>query len=153
LRRRKTKQKVIFIDTIAPGNFGWHNIGSSNHGNSDLSRQVRTGVTAGDLAEYGGELVLDNDSVILETTPGKRDSVISDLESIVGQTRIIPLHNKVAKNGANAEVTIVAFVGVRIMKVNHRLVIQPAHVIEQTAIIGEGPQQTTFVHSPVQLSR
>src|SRR5436309_28520 len=57
-------------------------------------------------------------SMILQGDTGISAGVESDLQSIIGQARIIPLYSQVTGNGNNAQFTIVKFVGVTILEVN-----------------------------------
>ncbi len=96
---------------------------------------------------------------------GVSAGVESDLQSIIGQTRIIPLYSSVNGNGHNAVYTIVRFVGVTIVDVNlqgskstKHITIQPAFVLEPNTIGGgqdlpgkQPPSQ--FVVRPVALVR
>ncbi len=131
---------------LPPGNFGTVDIGSENNSTCDISRQIRYGVNADDLSYFGGELTLGADgTLILNGDTGLSAAVKDDLESIKGQPRAIPLFTSVSGNGNNSNFVVVGFAGVRIMYVKltgsmsgKKVIIQPALVIDGTAIAGDG---------------
>jgi hypothetical protein len=149
----------FFPEKDAPGNFGYLDIGiEDNNSNVELGEQLVNGITPADLAAYGGQLVLgDNGTLTLPGIPGQRDSLLSVLESMVGQTRVIPLYNSISGSGSGAEVTIVGFGGIRVMQVDRkgdgRLTVQPAFVSDNNVVIGTRPPVGRFVYAPPQLSR
>lgn len=146
---------------LPPGNFGTVDIGSSNNSTADLSRQIRYGVSAADLAYHGGQLVLgESGTLLLNGDTGLSAAIKDDLQSIIGQPRVIPLFNQVSGNGNNAMYTIVSFVGVRVMYVkltgamnSKAVIIQPAHVVTEGAITTSGSGTSYFVYQPVRLAR
>lgn len=143
------------------GNFGTVNIGPSNNSTAHLSSQIRYGVTAADLAYYGGELKLGPDgTLLLNGDTGLSAGIKDDLESIKGTPRIIPLFSQVVMNGNNAMYTIVGFGGVRILNVDltgamqkKHVTIQPAFVIDDSAISAPGSGSSYFVYEPPRLVR
>jgi Flp pilus assembly protein TadG len=151
---------------LPPGNFGTVNIGTSGGSASTLSRQILEGVDAEDLEYHGGELVLGEDGTLslggqefeLSGDPGLSASIEKALLAIKGQARIIPLFDEVSGSGNNAVFRIVGFAGIRIMDVKltgsmskKRVIIQPSHVMDDSAIAGSG--SSYFVYEPVRLSR
>jgi hypothetical protein len=84
-----------------------------------------------------------------------------ELESIYGRPRGLPLFASLSGGGGdNADFAIVAFVGIRIVNVklvsamkNKGLVIQPAFVVDATAITEPGSNGSDFVYQPVRLTR
>ena len=139
--------------TGAPGNRGTVDIGKPNNSTKDLSRQIREGITAQDIAD----LQADNRSlepgldgtIMLNGDTGMSGGIKDDLASIIGQTRIIPIFSNVTGNGNNAEFTIVQFAGVRILAVKltgkpsgRYVVIQPANVLIENGI--PAPDDTQF---------
>jgi Flp pilus assembly protein TadG len=149
--------------TGSPGNRGTVTIGCSN-GTSNLVRQIQYGLSASDLASYGGVLQLDSTgNLYLPANPGISAGTKSALASIIGQTRIIPIFSSVTGNGANAMYDIVQFVGIRVLDVNltgsmssKHLTVQPAWVYTRGAIAaassGSSNSQYTYgVYSPVWL--
>jgi Flp pilus assembly protein TadG len=147
---------------LPPGNFGTVDIGSSNNSTADLSRQIRYGISAEDLAYFGGELKLGSDgTLLLNGDTGLSAAIKDDLESIKGKPRTIPLFNKVEGPGNNSMFTVVGFAGIRIMNVKltgamskKQVVIQPAFVIDNSAISGVSSSvPRSGVSGPVRLVR
>jgi hypothetical protein len=146
---------------IAPGNFGTIDIGSSGNSTADLVRQIREGVSAEDLEYHGGELKLDDETgtLTLNGETGLSAGMADALEDIVGQPRTIALYSEVAGQGGDTvNYTIVGFAGIRILDYrlsgNEKYIkIQPAIVIDDTAIAG-GPENSSYtVFQPVVLVR
>lgn len=145
---------------LPPGNFGTVNIGPSN-GNSTahLSSQIRYGVTAADLVPYGGELKLGAGGTLsLNGDTGLSAGIKDDLVAIIGQPRVIPIFSTVAGPGNNAQYTIVGFAGIRILGVkltgsmnSKYVIIQPALVVDDSAITEEASGSSYFVYQPVRL--
>ena len=148
-------------DTAAPGNSGIVDIGSNNTHAPELRRQIAQGISPSDLDYHGGELSLDsNGELKLSGNPGLKIGVVEPpLQSIVGQSRIIPLYSEVTRQGQNATYNVVAFAGVRILEVelkggDKRVMVQPASVIIHGGIPAEDGQGSSyFVYSPVCLVR
>lgn len=147
--------------TGSPGNRGTVNISASDgNSTSTLKRQIVSGITADDLARFGGKLQFNSDGVLpLNGDTGISAGVESSLLSIKGQTRVIPIFSSVSGPGNNATYTIVEFAGVRIMDVNlsgsmssKRLIVQPAITTSKGGIPG-GNQTSHYVFSPVWLVR
>jgi Flp pilus assembly protein TadG len=151
--------------TGSPGNRGTVTVGSNN-GTSNLVRQIEYGLSASDLAPYGGKLQLDSTgNLYLPANPGISAGTKSALASIIGQTRIIPVFSSVSGNGANANYDIVEFVGIRVLDVNltgsmssKHLTVQPAWVSARGAVTGGGSsssaaQNSYGIYSPVWLVR
>ncbi len=144
---------------LPPGNFGTVDIGSANNSTADIARQIVHGVNRADLAHFGGELRLGDDGTLtLEGDTGLSASVKDDLEAILGIPRTVPLFNAVAGPGNNSVYTIVGFAGIRVMHVKltgpmsgKEVIIQPAFVIDETAVTDEGSGNSYFVYLPVQL--
>lgn len=143
-----------------PGNWGTVDIGNNNNATPDLIRQIRHGVSAADLAPYGGELVLDSStqSLKLNGDTGVSAGIKGALKSIIGEPRTIPLYSTAQGSGNTMNYEIVGFAGIRIMEVNLNggnkgVVIQPAYVVDQTAVAGDPFTQSYFVVQPVRLVR
>lgn len=140
--------------TGSPGNRGTVNIGTTNNSTSNLQRQILYGLSASDLAPYGGELRTDNGPILLAGNPGISAAIKSSLSTIIGQPRLIPIFTNLTGNGANAEYTISKFVGVRVLYVeltggNKKVVIQPAFYSSHTVIPGSVPlTQATYWTKP-----
>jgi hypothetical protein len=147
------------IDNGASGNSGTVDIGNPNNSTADLSRQIRYGINASDLAYIGGSLQLGSDgTLILNGDTGISAAIKDDLESIKGKPRSICIYSTVAGPGNNAMYTIVGFVGIRIMKVKltghpKYVTIQPAVVIDASAISGDSPNSSKYLYSNVRLVR
>lgn len=145
---------------LPPGNFGTVDIGSENNSTADISRQIRYGVSAADLAYFGGELNLGpSGHIMLNGDTGLSAAVKDDLESIKGQPRAIPLFDQVSGPGNNSYFRVVGFAGIRIMHVKltgamsqKKVVIQPALVVDDAAIPGNNGN-SRFVYHPPTLSR
>jgi hypothetical protein len=147
------------ISNGASGNFGTVDIGNPNNSTADLTRQILYGVNSSDLAYFGGALTLGPDGTVqLNGDTGISAGIKDDLEAIKGRPRTICLYSTVSGNGNNAMYTIVGFVGVRIMHVKltgnpKYVIIQPAVVVDASAIIGSTPNSSQYVYSNVRLVR
>jgi Flp pilus assembly protein TadG len=145
---------------LPPGNFGTVDIGSSNNSTADISRQIRDGVSAADLAYFGGELCLGPDGMLLlNGDTGLSAAVKDDVRAILGQPRVVPLFRCVAGPGNNSYFTIVGFAGLRVVEVelggsmsHKRLMVQPAPVVDGSALSG-GNGNSYYVYRPIMLSR
>lgn len=146
---------------LPPGNFGTVDIGSPNNSAADLARQIREGISADDLAYFGGELRLGSDGVLpLNGDTGLTASIKDDLISILGMPRAIPIFTTVSGPGNNSVFNVVGFVGIRIMNVkltgamkSKEVVIQPAYVVDDAVITAAGSGESYFVYEPVHLTR
>jgi hypothetical protein len=146
---------------LPPGNFGTVDIGNSNNSTADISRQIRTGVSAADLAYLGGELKLGADgTVLLNGDTGLSAAIKDDLTFIKGKARAIPLFSQVTGPGNNAMFTVVGFAGVRIMNVkltgamtSKNVIIQPALVMDDAALVGPATGSSYFVYQSVRIVR
>jgi hypothetical protein len=146
---------------LPPGNFGTVDIGNPNNSTADLSRQIRYGVNADDLAYFGGELKLGADGTLqLTGDTGLSAAIKDDLTSIIGQPRAIPLFSTVAGPGNNSVFTIVGFAGIRILDVkltgsmsSKKVIIQPAFIVDDAVLTGPGSGSSYFVYQPVHLVR
>jgi hypothetical protein len=147
--------------TGSPGNRGTVDIGSSNNSTNDIKRQILEGISQADLDYIGGKLEFNDDGKLyLNGDTGISAAVKAQLEQIKGQPRIIPIFSSVTGPGNNAEYTIVAFVGVRIMEVkltgsmsSKRVIVQPAQVFCRGGIPDLEAPPCEFVYSPVWLVR
>jgi Flp pilus assembly protein TadG len=145
----------------AAGNRGMVDIGSSNNSTADIARQIVYGISESDLAYFGGKLELgDDDTLDLNGDTGISAGVKDELQSIVGQTRCIPIFNDVNGPGNNAVYTICTFAGIRIMEVNltgsknnKRLIVQPAVVMIKGGIPSDDQSTSDDVFSPIFLVR
>jgi hypothetical protein len=147
------------VDNGASGNSGTVDIGSSGNSTSDLSRQIRYGISAEDLSYLGGALQLGpNGTLVLNGDTGISAAIKDDLKAIKGKPRSICIFTTVVGNGNNADYTIVGFVGIRIMKVKltghpKYVTIQPAVAIDGSAFWGDSPNSSLYLYSNVRLVR
>jgi len=146
---------------LPPGNFGTVDIGSPNNSTSVIANQILYGLTESDLAYHGGTLELGSDGTLpLNGDTGLSAQLKDPLTEIIGKPRAIPIFNQVAGNGEGAMFTVVGWVGVRIMNVkltgsmsSKRVIIQPAYLLDDSAVVSENTGQSSFVFKPVQLVR
>jgi hypothetical protein len=143
-----------------PGNFGTVDIGDPGNDAEDLWRQIREGPNAGDMAWHNGELKLDPVTGTLQLTgdTGLTVSMKAPLEEIAGHPRTLPLYSVVAEQGNEAQFTIVGFAGVRIVDFcltgeNKYILVEPAMVVDDSAVAGETDGSSYFVGQPVRLVR
>jgi Flp pilus assembly protein TadG len=92
------------------GNFGTVDLGGYDNSSAEIVRQISYGVTSEDLAEWGGEFVIENAGTE-ETVPeylngdtGLSAGMKEELASIIGETRAILLYREVVDPGNNATV-------------------------------------------------
>ncbi len=144
-------------NSMPPGNRGTVNIGTSNNGTNNLVRQILYGLSASDLAPYGGTLRFDQ-TLQLSGNPGLSAAIKSALTSIIGQPRAIPIFSAVSGPGANAVYTIPKFVGIRVLDVQltgspsqKHVTIQPAPFSDGTVISGNVPLTKDSILAPVSL--
>lgn len=148
--------------TGSPGNRGTVDIGGSNNSTNDIARQIVHGINEDDMSHFPNNKLQFNDEgkLYLNGDTGISAGVKDELASIKGQPRIIPIFRSVTGPGNNAQYTIVAFVGVRIMDVkltgsmsSKRVIIQPCNIVAKGGIPSPGQQTSKFVYSPVWLVR
>jgi hypothetical protein len=145
-----------------PGNFGTVNIPDGNNSNFDIMRQIEDGVSAEDLAPYGGELQLDPQTGTLPMTgdTGLSAAVQNALPTILGDARTILLYSDLQFQGANAVYTIVGFAGIRVVDYNltgslsnKYILVQPAVVFDHSVITTDEIGTSYYVYPPVHLTR
>ena len=146
--------------TGSPGNRGTVDIGPRNNSTNDIARQIISGISREDLMRLGAPLEFDDTGkLFLNGDTGISAGVKDELQSIIGQRRIIPIFSSVSGNGNNATYTIVKFAGVRILEVkltgrmsDKRVIVEPAPIV---ARYGKTRRNATsygdFVYSPVVL--
>jgi Flp pilus assembly protein TadG len=145
--------------TGSPGNRGTVDIGSGNNSTSDIARQILNGVNAADLSYHGGKLEFNSEGKLyLNGDTGISAGVKDELESIMGQPRIIPIFSEVNGPGNNAIYTIVRWMGIRIVDVKltgpmsqKRVTIQAAPVVGQGVIPSSTTGTSAYIYSPVVL--
>jgi Flp pilus assembly protein TadG len=151
------ESKLYPVSNGSPGNWGTVKIGVSNNGTSTLGAQIRYGITPDQLsawaATFSGQKIqfstsTNPPSLPLGGNPGISAGIKSDLDAIIGQTRLIPIYSAVTGNGNNTSYTIVKFAGVRLLASNFQgnpkyVIVQPALVNDATAVAGTPPVPET----------
>ncbi len=147
--------------TVAPGNFGTVDIGSADNSTYDVWRQILNGPNADDYSHLqNGALELDPQTgkLYLNGDTGLSASIgMHALQYVVGLPRTILLYENVQDPGNNATFTITGFAGVRVVSyrlqgVSPYVLIQPAVVVDNGAVVGD-TNASYFVGPPVQLVR
>ena len=133
--------------SLPPGNRGTVDLGSPNNSTADLKRQILDGLNDYDLSFFSGSLRFDQGPLYINGDTGISAGIKSQLNTIKGQPRAIPLFTAVAGPGNNATYTIERFVGIRIMNVkltggNKRVIVQPAPLMDPTVIAGPTTEVT-----------
>src|ERR1700730_7341077 len=143
---------------MPPGNRGTVDIGTTNNGTNNLTRQILNGLSASDLAPYGGQLLFNQVPLLLDGNPGLSAAIKAPLAAIEGQPRAIPIFSAVSGNGANAVYTIVKFVGVRVLDVKltgsptqKHVTVQPCPYTDATVVPGNVTLTKDSILAPVQL--
>ncbi len=144
---------------LPPGNRGTVDIGPANNSTADLSRQIRFGPNASDLAFFGGTVQIPTTGTLaLNGDTGLSAGIKDDLVAIWGQPRAIPIFTSVAGPGNNATYQIVKFVGIRIMSSQltgspsqKKVIVQPAPVFDGTIVRTTGALQPDSILAPLQL--
>src|SRR3984893_3942288 len=143
---------------MPPGNRGTVDIGTTNNGTNNLTRQILNGLSASDLAPYGGQLLFNQVPLLLDGNPGLSAAIKAPLTAIEGQPRAIPIFSAVSGNGANAVYTIVKFVGVRVLDVKltgsptqKHVTVQPCPYTDATVVPGNVTLTKDSILAPVQL--
>lgn len=130
-------ESVVYpVSNASAGNWGTVNIGVSNNGTSTLNAQISSGISPSQMATFTNAILKPDAStglIVLGGNPGISAGIKSALNSIVGQTRWMPIYDpsQSGGNGNNAYYTIVSFAPVRVMAVNFTgsnkyVVVQPA---------------------------
>jgi len=146
---------------LPPGNFGTVDIGPWDNSTADVARQILEGVSAEDLAYFGGRLELGDDGYIdLNGDTGISAGVKDELAAVKGRARAIPIFSEAWDPGNNATFRIVGFGGIRIMHVKltgcperKEVIVQPAYVVDDAALAGPSSGTSHFIYRPVQLVR
>ncbi len=156
-------------NNLSSGNFGMVDVGPPANGTPVYENWILNGPSPADLGYFsasngypnGFQLDPRTGSLLLKGTPGVHAAMQGDLQSIIGEARIIPLYSTVSGNGNNAQYVIVGFAGCTVVDVNLRgslsskhIAIQPSFVIDATAISGTSSSFTSqFIVKPVGLVR
>lgn len=146
--------------TGSPGNRGTVDIGSSNNSTKDIRRQILHGISQDDFDALGKELIFnDQGELSLNGDTGISAGIKAELESIIGEKRIIPIFRRVQGNGNNANYTIIAWEGIRILSVrltgpmkHKHLTIQPAPMVARGCKLSQtGDSHSEYLYSPAML--
>ena len=133
--------------SLPPGNRGTVDLGNPNNSTADLKRQILYGLNDYDLSFFSGSLRFDQGPLYINGDTGISAGIKSQLNTIKGKPRAIPLFTAVSGPGNNATYTIERFVGIRIMYVkltggNKRVIVQPAPLMDPTVIAGPTTEVT-----------
>lgn len=147
--------------TGAPGNRGTVDIGSASNSTADISRQIVHGVSRADLTAFGKPLQLSSEGTLsVNGDTGISAGVKDELQSIIGQTRVVPVFSTVSGNGNNAVYTVVKWVGIRILAVdltgspaNKKVIAEPATIVSRFVTVSDTIGSSDGVFSPVLLTR
>jgi hypothetical protein len=149
----------FYPNRTTAGNFGTVNIGNAANSTSELIDQIVNGVSEADAAMHGGKIGVGSYSGDPGISAGMKDG----LAAILGQPRTVMLYDTVTGTGATTEYNVVGFAGVRIMsywvtettdeevKKGFRVVLQPAAVVDDSAV--SGPGQNAGVYQPTVLTK
>jgi hypothetical protein len=142
--------------SLTPGNRGTVDIGSPNNSTADLSRQIRYGVNAADLAYFGGSIDINGGPMNLNGDTGISAGIKDDLASIIGKPRVIPIFESVTCPGNNATFRIVKWVGIRLMYVKltgggKKVIAQPAPIMSRWGIPATTSNHSDYVFTKPRL--
>ena len=145
--------------SLPSGNRGTVDIGSPNNSTADLSRQIRFGVNAADLAYFGGRIQIPANGLLpLNGDTGLSAGIKDDLAAIIGQPRAIPVFRSVSGPGNNATYQICKFVGIRILYVKltgspsqKQVIVQPAPVFDGTITSTPGVMRPDSIMASLKL--
>lgn len=134
-------------NSLPPGNRGTVDLGAPNNSTNDLKRQILYGLHATDFSYFpDNRISVEDGPIFIQGDTGISAGMGSELESIVGQTRAIPVFLNVYGNGNNAMYEVVKFVGIRVMsaKLNgspahRRLIVQPANLYMPSGVSSDQP--------------
>ncbi len=154
----------VYPNSNSPGNFGLISIGAPATSTPSFRNWIDNGASPSDLSYFGsdGLQATPSNPATMAGGPGLKSTLVSDLASVVGQPREVPLFSSVSGNGANTQYTVVGFAGVTIVSAtgsghNIQVVVQPTTVIDPTAVsnsnYGASGSSFIYTYSPVQLVR
>jgi Flp pilus assembly protein TadG len=148
----------------SPGNFGLISLQNAN-ATSDLtySNWIVNGPSASDLSSFGssGLQATPSSPTTMFGGPGLQTSLVSDLASIIGQARIVPLFSVYSGSGSNTQYTVVGFAGVTVVSAtgsgnNINIVLQPSIITNANATVSSSGTATGTTHvyqtSPITLT-
>ncbi|HEV7282067.1 MAG TPA: pilus assembly protein TadG-related protein [Pirellulaceae bacterium] len=140
----------FFPIETSKGNFGSIDLGGSNNATPDLKRQIVHGVNEQDLADFGGEFVLDDTgSLYVNGDTGLSLAVEPDMQAILGEPRLMPLYASYEGTGNRTMYRIVGFAGIRLMEVQLKggdkfILAQPAIVNDPSVVTGSAGTQSDY---------
>jgi hypothetical protein len=149
----------------SPGNFGLINLRLTNPANDTptFSNWILNGPSEWDMQTFGssGMQATPDAPLTLKGGPGLKSSLQPDLQSIVGQSRIVLLYSSYSGNGNNTTYQVTGFAGVTVVKAsgkgtNLEVTLQPMTVINANATVKAGTQTfSSFIYpsSPLSLTR
>jgi len=146
-------------DKSTPGNCGTITIGPWDSSTEIQDRQIRSGLTAEDLAPYGGKFALGPDGTLtMNGNPGLSAMLQGALASVIGEPRIVPVYSTVVEQGATAQYTLVEFLSLRILEVDltgamksKHVTIQAGRLLTPNGIPTTGAPKSYWVYAPVHL--
>ena len=146
---------------MPPGNLGTINLGDADNSTAEISAQILNGLTPADLAYHGGELSLGADGTLMLTgDTGLSAGIMDELQAIIGLPRTIPLFITVSGPGNNSEFIIVGWAGLRVMYVkltgsmaSKKVIVQPALIVDPSAIAGDSTGFSYNVYRPAEIVR
>src|SRR5207244_1176001 len=104
-----------------------------------FSNWIENGSSPSDMSHFGsgGIQATSSSPLTMQGGPGLKSDLVSDLQNVIGQPRVVPLFSSVSGNGSNTTYTIVGFAGVTIVQAsgsgsNIQVTLQPAMAIDST---------------------
>jgi len=156
----------VYPDNTSPGNFGLVNLNFTNPVNNSpqFENWILNGPTPADIATFGanGFQATPSNPTIVKGGPGMKSVLVSDLASIIGQSRVLPVFSAYSGEGSNTFYTIVGFVGVTVVQATghgsgEQISFQPMPVIDPTATSTTNSTGSTtqyvYTLSPLSLNR
>lgn len=156
----------VYPDSTSPGNFGLLNLNFTHPVNNEpqFSKWILYGPTSSDLGSFGvnGFQASPSSPTVVKGGPGWKSALQTDLKSIVGQSRILPLFTTYSGQGSNTYYTVVGFLAVTVVKAegrgsNETIIFQPMIAVDPTATSVDsgtvGKTRFVYTTSPLSLSR
>lgn len=154
------KELKLYPVNSGAGNWGTIDIGSNDNSTSDLVRQILEGINHEDLSYFDGRLELDpiTKNVMLDGETGISAGIRDALGDIIGAPRTIPLYREAIGTGDTLTYEVIGFAGIRILDIkltgnDKHILVQPAIVVDDTAVTSEGENNSHFILQPVRLIR
>ncbi len=157
----------VYPDNTSPGNFGLLNLNFTNPVNNSpqFESWILNGPTPADIATFGanGFQATPSNPTIVKGGPGMKSVLVSDLNAIIGESRVLPVFSTYSGNGSNTYYTIVGFVGVTVVQAtghgsNEQISFQPMPIVDPTATSTTSTStgsisQYVYTTSPLTLNR